>query len=103
MKDFATSGPQNQLGEPATTTTKETVARLREKASRSHGGANRERISARIAGRMTNARAMSLQLPRRGFEAREAPRRAPRSGRAPLWLVALAVVLVGAVSALRSR
>ena len=96
MTDSALNGPHNQLGEPATTTTRETVARLQEKASRSHGGANRERISARIAGRMTNARAMSLQLPRRGFEIREAPREARTSGARLRWLLA-SIVLVGAV------
>ena len=97
------NGPHNQLGQPATTTTTETVTRLQEKASHNYGGANRERISARIAGRLTDARAMSLQLPRRGFVIREAPRDAQRSGRATLWLLGLAGVLVGVVSALRSR
>ena len=35
--------PRNQLGEPATTTPEETIARLKEKVSKNHGGANRER------------------------------------------------------------
>lgn len=41
--------PRNQLGEPATTTPAETIARLQEKASKNHGGANRERIQAQIS------------------------------------------------------
>lgn len=103
MRDYAENGPHNQLGEPATATMMETVTRLQEKASDNYGGANRERIRARIAGRFTNARAMSLQLPqRRGPGIRRASRGAGRSGRAMLWFVALAVVLVGVVSAARS-
>ena len=41
--------PRNQLGEPATTTPAETIARIQEKASKNHGGANRERIQAQIS------------------------------------------------------
>lgn len=41
--------PLNQLGEPATTNPEETIARLREKVSKNHGGANRERIQAQIS------------------------------------------------------
>lgn len=43
------SGPRNQLGEPATRTPAETVARLKEKASKNQGSANRERIQAQIS------------------------------------------------------
>ncbi|MDQ2912629.1 MAG: hypothetical protein M3T56_05170 [Chloroflexota bacterium] len=49
MSDLRTSGPRNQLGEPATRTPEETVARLKEKISKNHGGANRERIQAQIS------------------------------------------------------
>ena len=41
--------PRNQLGEPATRTPEETIARLKEKVSKNHGGANRERIQAQIS------------------------------------------------------
>jgi hypothetical protein len=41
--------PRNQLGQPATTTPAETIARLREKVEKNHGGANRERIQAQIS------------------------------------------------------
>ena len=41
--------PRNQLGEPATRTPQETIARLKEKVSKNHGGANRERIQAQIS------------------------------------------------------
>jgi hypothetical protein len=41
--------PRNQLGEPATTTPEETIARLKAKASKNHGTANRERIQAQIS------------------------------------------------------
>ena len=44
--------PRNQLGEPATTTRDETIARLTEKVSRNGGGANRARIRARIRERL---------------------------------------------------
>lgn len=40
--------PRNQLGQPATRTPEETIARLKEKVSKNHGGANRERIQAQI-------------------------------------------------------
>jgi hypothetical protein len=40
--------PRNQLGEPATTTRDETIARLKEKVTKNRGGANRARIQARI-------------------------------------------------------
>jgi hypothetical protein len=41
--------PRNQLGEPATATPEEAIARLKEKVSKNHGGANRERIQAQIS------------------------------------------------------
>ena len=41
--------PRNQLGQPATTTPAETIARLKEKVAKNHGGANRERIQAQIS------------------------------------------------------
>jgi hypothetical protein len=41
--------PRNQLGEPATKTPAETIARLQQKASKNHGGANLERIQAQIS------------------------------------------------------
>jgi len=43
------SRPRNELGEPATRTPAETVARLKEKVSKNHGSANRERIQAQIS------------------------------------------------------
>jgi len=49
MSDPETERPRNQLGEPATTTPEETIARLKEKVSKNHGGANRERIQAQIS------------------------------------------------------
>ena len=48
MSDLETGRPRNQLGEPATRTPEETIARLQEKVSKNHGGANRERIQAQI-------------------------------------------------------
>lgn len=48
MDDLVSARPRNQLGEPATRTPEETVARLKEKVSKNHGGANRERIQAQI-------------------------------------------------------
>jgi hypothetical protein len=48
MTDDPTTRPRNHLGEPATTRPDEAVARLREKISKNHGGANRERIQAQI-------------------------------------------------------
>jgi hypothetical protein len=44
--------PLNQLGQPATKTPEETIARLKEKVSKNHGGANRERIRAQISEEM---------------------------------------------------
>ena len=41
--------PRNQLGEPATRTAVEAIARLKSKVAKNHGGANRERIHARIS------------------------------------------------------
>lgn len=41
--------PRNHLGEPATKTPAETIARLKEKLPKNHGGANRQRIHARIS------------------------------------------------------
>jgi hypothetical protein len=46
--------PRNQLGQPATTTPAETIARLREKVAKNHGGANRERIQAQISDELAN-------------------------------------------------
>jgi len=56
MSDTKNARPRNQLGEPATKTPEETIARLNEKVSKNHGGANRERIQAQI----TEERATSL-------------------------------------------
>jgi hypothetical protein len=41
--------PRNQLGEPATQTPEEAIARLTEKVAKNHGGANRKRIQAQIS------------------------------------------------------
>jgi len=41
--------PRNQLGEPATTTPAETIARLKAKVFKNHGSANRRRIQAQIS------------------------------------------------------
>lgn len=49
MTNQQTARPRNQLGEPATTTAEETIARLKEKTSKNHGGANRQRIEAQIS------------------------------------------------------
>ena len=49
MSDPKVGAPRNQLGEPATKTPGETIARLKEKISKNHGGANRERIQAQIS------------------------------------------------------
>ena len=49
MSDPKTGRPRNQLGEPATKTPVETIARLKEKVSKNHGGANRARIKAQIS------------------------------------------------------
>jgi hypothetical protein len=49
MSDPKTAPPRNHLGEPATKTPDETIARLQEKASKNRGGANRERIQAQIS------------------------------------------------------
>jgi len=49
MSDLKTARPRNHLGEPATKTPDETIARLKEKISKNHGGANRERIQAQIS------------------------------------------------------
>jgi len=48
MSDLKTARPRNQLGEPATKTPEETIARLKEKVSKNRGIANRERIQAQI-------------------------------------------------------
>ena len=40
--------PRNQVGEPATTTPEEAIARPKEKVSKNHGIANRKRIEAQI-------------------------------------------------------
>lgn len=49
MDDAKPTRPRNQLGELATKTPEETIARLKEKVSKNHGGANRERIQAQIS------------------------------------------------------
>jgi hypothetical protein len=48
MTDPKTSRPRNQLGEPATKTPEEAIARLEEKVAKNHGGSNRKRIQAQI-------------------------------------------------------
>jgi hypothetical protein len=47
--------PRNQLGEFATRTPLETIARLKEKVSKNRGGANRERIQAQISEELARA------------------------------------------------
>jgi hypothetical protein len=49
MSDLKTARPRNQLGEPATKTPEETIARLKEKVLKNRGIANRERIQAQIS------------------------------------------------------
>ena len=49
MSDLKTARPRNHLGEPATKTPDETIARLKEKMSKNHGGANRKRIQTQIS------------------------------------------------------
>jgi hypothetical protein len=49
MTDAKSSRPRNQLGEPATKSPAEAIARLKEKVAKNHGGANRERIQAQIS------------------------------------------------------
>ena len=49
MVHLKTTQPRNQLGEPATKTPEETIARLREKVSKNRGVANRQRIQAQIS------------------------------------------------------
>ena len=53
MTDDLTARPRNHLGEPATKTPDEAIARLKEKVSKNHGGANRERIQAQISEELT--------------------------------------------------
>ena len=53
MTDDPTRGPRNHLGEPATKTPDEAIARLKEKVSKNHGGANRLRIQAQITEELT--------------------------------------------------
>ena len=55
MNEGRATGPRNQLGEPATTTAAEAIARLKEKVSKNHGGANRERIQAQITEELSRA------------------------------------------------
>ena len=55
MSDPETAPPRNHLGEPATKTPDETIARLEEKASKNHGTANRERIQAQISAERANS------------------------------------------------
>jgi cytochrome c-type biogenesis protein CcmH/NrfG len=49
MEQVKAERPRNQLGQPATTTPEETIARLREKVAKNHGGAKRKRIQAQIS------------------------------------------------------
>ena len=49
MTDGLAMRPRNNLGEPATRTPDEAIARLKEKVSKNRGGANRDRIQAQIA------------------------------------------------------
>jgi len=49
MGELKATRPRNQLGEFATRTPQETIARLQAKVSKNHGGANRERIQAQIS------------------------------------------------------
>ena len=49
MSDPKSARPRNHLGEPATKTPLETIARLKAKVSKNHGGATRERIQAQIS------------------------------------------------------
>jgi len=64
VTDRGTAGrPRNQLGQPATTTTAETIARLREKVAKNHGGANRERIQAQISEELAAARPAAGEPP----------------------------------------
>jgi hypothetical protein len=49
MDEQKPTPPRNQLGETATKTPAETIARLREKAAKNRGGANRDRIQAQIS------------------------------------------------------
>jgi hypothetical protein len=55
MREPKVTRPRNQLGEFATRTPQETIARLQEKVSKNHGGANRERIHAQIAAETARA------------------------------------------------
>jgi hypothetical protein len=48
MGERKATRPRNQLGEFATRTPQETIARLKEKVAKNEGGANRERIQAQI-------------------------------------------------------
>jgi len=49
IESSKTTPPRNQLGQPATKTPEETIARLTEKISENRRGANRERIQAQIS------------------------------------------------------
>jgi hypothetical protein len=49
MREVQATGPRTQLGQPATRTPEETIARLQEKVAANHGTANRERIRAQIS------------------------------------------------------
>jgi hypothetical protein len=49
MHESKAARPRNQLGEFATRTPQETIARLQQKVAKNHGGANRERIQAQIS------------------------------------------------------
>ena len=90
--------PRNQLGEVATKTPRETLTRLREKAARNHGGANRQRIRVRIAARVRHAAATSLLLTRARPRRERRPRRVTRrGGLSILWVVPVTAVLLAPV------
>jgi hypothetical protein len=67
MTDDLSTRPRNNLGEPATRTPDEAIARLREKVTKNRGGANRERIQAQIAEELTPLHAGATS---RGLETR---------------------------------
>jgi hypothetical protein len=55
MNSAKPTRPRNQLGEFATRTPQETIARLKAKVSKNRGGANRERIQAQISEELARA------------------------------------------------
>jgi hypothetical protein len=62
MDDLSPTRPRNQLGQPATKTPEETIARLKEKVAKNHGGANRERIRAQISEGLSPIRQRAPQI-----------------------------------------